>query len=411
MKKELIPVLPKGEQVICHLADTAQQESSWIAGQIADLCSRGIAHRDIAILYRAHYVTRPVEEELIRQKIPYVVYSGVQFFGRAEIKDALCYLRMLVYRDDLSFRRIVNQPRRNIGVRRMHFLEQWAQAHGCTLYEALQDTVDQDIFKGTGAADFIQLIDTMSAAAEGKPVSEVLAAIVNESGYEEMLRTEGSQERLDNLAELKQSAFEYETTCGEEVTLESYLNHIALFTNADTGDAGDRVKLMTVHTAKGLEFPYVFLCAMNEGIFPSRKTRTEEGMEEERRLAYVAITRAQKQLFLSEAGGRNFDGSPRYPSRFLLEIKPECMNFTRPPTPDLIRRTKHWVGISDRMLRPAGESLFEVGTQVIHSVFGEGTVKDIDMDKSAYVIEFDGLPTPRSISFRAKLTEKKTDGS
>ena len=134
-------------------------------------------------------------------------------------------------------------------------------------------------------------------------------------------------------------------------------------------------------------------------------------MEEERRLAYVAITRAQKQLFLSEAGGRNFDGSPRYPSRFLLEIKPECMNFTRPPTPDLIRRTKHWVGISDRMLRPAGESLFEVGTQVIHSVFGEGTVKDIDMDKSAYVIEFDGLPTPRSISFRAKLTEKKTDGS
>ncbi len=411
MKKELIPVLPKGEQVICHLADTAQQESSWIAGQIADLCSRGIAHRDIAILYRAHYVTRPVEEELIRQKIPYVVYSGVQFFGCAEIKDALCYLRMLVYRDDLSFRRIVNQPRRNIGVRRMHFLEQWAQAHGCTLYEALQDTVDQDIFKGTGAADFIQLIDTMSADAEGKPVSEVLAAIVNESGYEEMLRTEGSQERLDNLAELKQSAFEYETTCGEEVTLESYLNHIALFTNADTGDAGDRVKLMTVHTAKGLEFPYVFLCAMNEGIFPSRKTRTEEGMEEERRLAYVAITRAQKQLFLSEAGGRNFDGSPRYPSRFLLEIKPECMNFTRPPTPDLIRRTKHWVGISDRMLRPAGESLFEVGTQVIHSVFGEGTVKDIDMDKSAYVIEFDGLPTPRSISFRAKLTEKKTDGS
>ena len=133
-----------------------------------------------------------------------------------------------------------------------------------------------------------------------------------------MLRTEGSQERLDNLAELKQSIYEYETTCGEEVTLPHYLNHVALFTNADTGGPGDQVKLMTVHAAKGLEFPYVFLCSMNEGIFPSRKVRTLPGMEEERRLAFVALTRAERGLYLSEADGRNFDGSPRYPSRWRL---------------------------------------------------------------------------------------------
>lgn len=131
-----------------------------------------------------------------------------------------------------------------------------------------------------------------------------------------MLRTEGSQERLDNLAELKQSVYEYETTCGEEATLEHYLTHVALFTNNDVESGKDQVRMMTVHSAKGLEFPYVFLCGMNEGIFPSRKTNTKQAMEEERRLAFVAVTRAKKGLFLSEAEGRNFDGSMRYPSRF-----------------------------------------------------------------------------------------------
>src|SRR5699024_9036953 len=147
--------------------------------------------------------------------------------------------------------------------------------------------MDEPIFKGTRAASFLSLIDGFSDGYEGRPVSEVLSAILNESGYEKMLRTEGSQERLDNLAELKQSVYEYETTCGEEATLEHYLAHVALCTNADAQDQGDKVKLMTVHAAKGLESPHVFLCGMNEGIFPSRKVRTLPGMEEERRLAFV----------------------------------------------------------------------------------------------------------------------------
>ena len=219
-----------------------------------------------------------------------------------------------------------------------------------------------------------------------------------------MLRTEGSQERLDNLAELKQSVYEYETTCGEEVTLEHYLTHVSLFTNADTSDPGDKVRLMTVHAAKGLEFPYVFLCGMNEGIFPSRKVRTLPGMEEERRLAYVALTRAEQGLFLSEADGRNFDGSPRYPSRFLLDIDQELLTFTQPPREDLLREARQSICLSTQYLaeEDRGEA-FPVGQRVRHAMFGPGTVLSVDRDKGAHVVQFDGMQTPRKISFRARL--------
>ena len=171
-----------------------------------------------------------------------------------------------------------------MGERRMRFLEDYAAKKSCTLYEALCRTLDDEIFRGTKASGFVKLIESFAADCSERPVSELLSAVLNASRYEEALRTEGSQERLDNLAELKQSVYEYETACGEEATLEHYLAHVALFTNSDAEETGDKVKLMTVHAAKGLEFPYVFLCEMNEGIFPSRKTNTLPGMEEERRL-------------------------------------------------------------------------------------------------------------------------------
>ena len=219
-----------------------------------------------------------------------------------------------------------------------------------------------------------------------------------------MLRTEGSQERLDNLAELKQSVHEYETTCGEESTLEHYLAHVALFTNADMGEAGDRVKLMTVHAAKGLEFPHVFLCGMNEGVFPSRKVRTRPAMEEERRLAFVALTRAEQGLYLSGAEGRRFDGSPWYPSRFLLDIGPEHLSYVREPREGLIREARAYIDSSQRRL-PEDEhtAAFPPGQRVKHFVFGVGTVVDVDWDKGAHVVQFDDMSTPRRISFRAGL--------
>ena len=403
VKKALLPTLPSGSPVVCHLAGSQEAEAGWIAGQIQELHRQGVPYREMAVLYRAHYVTRAVEEVLLREKVPYAIYSGVQFFDRMEIKDALSYLRMIAYQDDLSFRRVVNTPKRNLGKRRMAFLQEAAEAQGCSLYQALEENVDGPLFQGTKAKQFLSLVKDFSQNYEGRPVSEVLSALLDASGYEAMLRTEGSQERLDNLAELKQSIYEYETTCGEEVTLPHYLNHVALFTNADTGEPGDQVKLMTVHAAKGLEFPYVFLCSMNEGIFPSRKVRTLPGMEEERRLAFVALTRAERGLYLSEADGRNFDGSPRYPSRFLLEIDPSLLSFTEPHEEGLLQEAQNFIRHSQSLLPEEEAPILPEGQRVRHLLFGEGTVLETDRDKGAYVIQFDGMATPRKISFRVKL--------
>ena len=404
IKKDLIPMLPDGPSVLCHCAKTAGEEAEWMAFQMRELHDGGVPYRDMTVLYRAHYVSRSVEEVLLKRKIPYSIYSGVQFFGRMEIKDALSYLRMIAYKDDLSFRRIVNVPKRNMGRRRMRFLEERAAQYGCSLYDALCRTLDDDIFKGAKASKFVSLIETYASNYAERPVSEVLSAVLNDSGYEEALRTEGAQERLDNLAELKQAVYEYETTCGEEATLEHYLSHVALFSNADGQQAGDKVKLMTVHAAKGLEFPYVFLCGMNEGVFPSRKTRTLPGMEEERRLAFVAVTRAEKRLYLSQAEGRNLDGSPRYPSRFVLDIDPELLEYTIKPREGLVAEAREYIEMSRRYLPENLENeRLSVGDRVEHSVLGPGTVAEVDVDRGAYVVQFDGMQTPRAIAFRAKL--------
>ena len=403
IKKELLPVRPAGESVLCHHARNAEEEAEWIAFQMLQLHDRGVYFKDMTVLYRAHYVTRTIEEVFQKRKLPYCIYSGVQFFNRMEIKDALSYLRMIAYKDDLSFRRVANTPKRNLGQRRMRFLQDYAEANACSLYEALCRTLEDEIFKGTKAARFVTLVERFAAGYAGRPISEVLGAILDESGYEQMLRTEGSQERLDNLAELKQSVFEYETTCGEEATLEHYLSHVALFTNSDASEPGDKVKLMTVHAAKGLEFPYVFLCQMNEGVFPTRRTATLPAMEEERRLAFVALTRAEKRLYLSEAEGRNLDGSPRYPSRFVLDIDPELLEYTAPPREELIRDARDYIAAHVKALPQEDFVPFAVGQRVRHAVMGPGTVIEVDTGKGAHLVKFDAMPTPRAISFRAKL--------
>ena len=404
MEKSLLPTLPDGAPVRLHHARSAADEAAWMAAQMQALHDGGTPYRDMTVLYRAHYLTRTVEEVLQREKIPYTIYSGVQFFGRAEIKDALSYLRMIACRDDLSFLRIANVPKRNLGERRMTFLKDYAAQNGCSLYDALRKNLDGELLRGTKAGKFVSLIERFTGVYDQMPVSELLAAVLNESGYETMLRTEGSQIRLDNLAELKQSIYAYETTCGEECTLEHYLAHVAMFTSADLDDPRDQVRLMTVHSAKGLEFPHVFLCAMNEGIFPSKKTRTMPGMEEERRLCFVAMTRAQKGLYLSEAEGRNLDGSPRYPSRFLLDIRDDLLTFTKTPREDLIRQAREYIGFSSRFLDDAAAAQgFAPGTRVRHAVFGAGTVLDIDPVQRSQLVQFDAMPTPRAISLRVKL--------
>ena len=285
MKKDLIPMLPHRNKVVVHHADNPRKEAQWIISQIRHLNENGVNLGDITILYRAHYVTRVIEEEMIKEKMPYMIYSGVQFFERMEIKDALSYLRLIAFKDDLSFMRIANVPKRNLGQKRMKFLREYADEKHISLYDALKENIEESLFSNTRAKSFIQLIDSYAEHMNEKPVSELLSEILDLSGYEEMMRTEGAQDRLDDLAELKQSIYEWETTVGEETDLVSYLRHISLFTNADMAIEKGKVRLMTIHAAKGLEFPYVFIMQLVEGIFPSRKIRTIEGMEEERRLA------------------------------------------------------------------------------------------------------------------------------
>ena len=406
IEKELIPTLPAGAPVVWHHAKTAEAEALWIAGRIKALSAEGVPLRDIAILYRAHHISRTLEEVFLKEEIPYTIFSGVQFFNRMEIKDALSYLRLVAYRDDLSFLRVANVPKRNIGERRMRFLQEYAEANGCTLYAALVQNLEHELLKKTQAHKLVELVERFGARSPEMPVSELLSAILDESGYETMLRTEGAQDRLDNLAELKQAIYEFETTCGEEATLEGYLARVALLTNTDAAQDGERVRMMTVHTAKGLEFPHVFLAGMEEGVFPSKKTSTIEAMEEERRLAFVAFTRAQRSLSLSESEGRNFDGSFRYPSRFLFNVDEpllvrEGMEDTR-----LLRDAFRHIEASERLLAPASEQAqFQPGDRVRHAIMGDGMIVEVDLAASAYVVQFDILPTQRRISFRAKLAK------
>lgn len=404
IKKDLLPELPDGRTVLYHNADNPVKEADWILQQIRNLQNGGTALRDMTILYRASYLTRPVEDALLKAKIQYRIYSGVPFYGREEIKDALSYLRMIVSQDDLSFRRIVNKPKRNIGRSRMVFLEKYAEEHGCTLYTALRRNLDQEVCRRTKAEQFVRLIDSFAAGYGMRQVSDLLSDILDKSGYEEMRRTEGSQERLDNLAELKQMIYEFETSCGEETTAEHFLAHISLFTNSDINDPSDKVKLMTIHAAKGLEFPYVFLCGLNEGIFPSRRIRTLAGMEEERRIAFVAMTRAEKGLFLSGANGVNHDGIPRYPSRFVMDIDKELLEYTEEVDESLVKDARAYYVYSEKsMPENLQNSMLQPGTRIRHAHFGEGTIQSADMEKGMYLIQFDSMPTPRSLMARVKL--------
>ena len=406
MKKQLIPTLAKGERVVYSHAKTTKEEANSIAERIKKLSKAGVPYGDITILYRAHYIARTIEEGLMRAEIPYTVYSGVQFFDRMEIKDALSYLRLIAYRDDLSFMRIVNTPKRNIGEKRMRFLKEYAAANGCLLYDALVKSIDEPMFANTQARRFVKLIERFSSICHTMPASELLSAVLNESGYEEALRTEGAQDRLDNLAELKQAVYEYETGCGEESRLEDFLSHVALLTNADAAAAPNAVKLMTVHTAKGLEFPYVFICGLDEGMFPSKRTSSFEAMEEERRLAFVAMTRAEKGLYLSDAEGRGLDGSFRYPSRFVFDIDRQLMDYSTELDPALKAEAQRYISSAHNRLKGlSGQQRLNVGDRVRHDIMGNGVIEDIDEERMAYVVKFDELPTTRKINFKANLKE------
>ena len=403
LKKQLTAVRADDRKPLYYHAKTGQLEADWITANMRALHEAGMPYSSMGVLYRAHYVSRAVEESLIRSKIPYVLYSGVEFYKRKEIKDVLCYLRMIYSGDDISFLRTVNEPRRGVGRTRIAALKEFAQLNRCSLYEALTANLETELFRRSRAREYVRLIEKYRAIFDGLDLTDLLAGVLNESGYEDMLRSCGEEERLDNLAELKQAIYDFQRKAGEEVTLGNYLDHAALFTNMDQTEKAQAVKLMTIHAAKGLEFPVVFLCGLSEGIFPGKRANTREKLEEERRLCYVAFTRARDRLFLSDAAGTNYDGSFRCPSRFLFNAEKENVEYAGPLDPELEERTLEQVrrtGDTDTRPEQPGEL---VGKRVLHPVFGEGSVIGIPRGQEGVIVQFDAMATPRTFGPGAKI--------
>lgn len=398
----LVAVKPSEACPLYVHSRTTGDEAQWVTNEIKRLVEAGTKYSDIAVLYRSHFVSRSIEEAFIKTKIPYILYSGTEFYKRKEIKDVLAYLRMVAYADDLSFRRVINEPKRNFGKKRMSMLKSYCETHRCSLYSGLQDLLEEKTVKSTGASAFVDIIENFRKTYKEKSLSDLVTELMAATGYEVMLRQAGEQERLDNLAELKQSIDEYEKTSGEENTLEEYLQSIALYTNNDREKDKDSVTMMTIHTAKGLEFPYVFVCGVNEGIFPSKHVDTEAMLEEERRMAYVACTRAERGLYISDAEGLNYDDSFRYPSRFIFNIDREAIDYVNELPQRLVDDTKSYIAANESHYMPLDTEL-KPGDRVRHKVFGEDTITGIRGDIGCYVVKFDRVETERNLKIGTGL--------
>lgn len=403
LKKDLTSVREDARKPLYFHAKTNQLEADWMTANMRAMHESGLPYSSMAVLYRAHYVSRAVEESLIRNKIPYILYSGVEFYKRKEIKDILCYLRMVYCSDDISFLRTVNEPRRGIGRTRIAALKDYAVLHSCGLYEALLNNLETDLFRRSRAKEYVRMVEKYKAIYSNLDLTDLLAGVLADSGYEDMLRTNGEEDRLDNLAELKQAIYDFARKAGEEVSLENYLDHAALFTNMDQTERAQAVKLMTVHAAKGLEFSTVFVCGLSEGIFPGKRANTREKLEEERRLCYVAFTRAKDRLYLSDAAGTNYDGSFRYPSRFVFNAEKENLDYMVPLDPDVEERALEQIRRTEPGDHIPSTVCEEVGKIVVHSVFGKGTIIGTPREQSGVIVQFESMVTPRTFGPGAKL--------
>lgn len=393
--KDLFTKTAYSRITIHYHAPSDDKEGDWIASQIEKLSENGMNYCDFAILYRASYLSRKIEQALLKKHIKYVVWGGIRFFERREIKDILAYFRLIAYKqDDLSFKRIINTPSRRFGNVSMARLQEQAEIENLSLYDTLHKNVKANIFDKPSIVGFIRLIDELTEKSKYMSVSDLFDLVLKDSGLEDMYRTEADNERLENIAELKQSIKEYEIVNAEEdeINLETYLQDIALYTNADYKNDGETVKLMTIHQSKGLEFPVVFVCGLSEGIFPSHRTireRKKNGEEEERRLMYVAVTRAEQALFLTESEGYNaVTRTDKFPSRFIREIKESLLeiegDLTKEQMAELFDGTKQLIEDLNDDTSPVN---YQVGDKVAHKIFGFGQIIE-ESSNTSYKVRF-----------------------
>jgi DNA helicase-2/ATP-dependent DNA helicase PcrA len=395
--KELFTRALPHKKVIHYHGRSEADESAWVTRQVALLAGEaGSGYDDIAILFRTASLSRPFEQALIQQKVPYVIWGGVRFFERREIKDALGYLKLVSRRDDMAFRRVVNVPSRKFGRASLAKLTALAEAEGASLFDTLCRHQGDKEFARPAIKAFCDLITKYEELKPRLSVSELLEQLLTESGLKDEIRNDEDQERLDNLNELIHSVRDYETAHrDDEPTIEHYLQDIALYTNADYRSDSRRVRLMTIHQAKGLEFKYVFVVGLTEGVFPSHRSireRKKAAEEEERRLMYVALTRAERALFLTESEGYNgATQGNKYPSRFLSEIGESLVTVEGNLDPSLLEGTRALVEGLNREIELADASAdFTPGARVRHKVFGEGRVIENNREKSSCYVDFGG---------------------
>lgn len=396
LEKDLYTDNGDGEEVVYYHEKTEYEEAARIAENIHFLkTQKGYCYSDFAVLYRSGFLSWAIEKKLNELGIPYEIFGGIKFYQRMEIQDVIAYLRLIAYDDDSSFKRIVNKPRRRFGKVKMKRLLDLHEPNR-SLFDTLCAHLDDDVLQKSDAEAFVRLVKELRRRSYIESVPDMVSAVCSESGYESYIRELGDMERFDNLSEFKRIAVEQDKSEGEPLSLEEFLDRIALQMNDSDSDEQDNVKLMTIHAAKGLEFPVVFVIGLSEGIFPSSKTMEERsnlGLEEERRLCYVAITRAKEQLFLSESEGTTPRGTRKTPSRFLQEIGTE--NYKQiGSVPIELQNNAIVTTISDSVI----QEKHSVGDTITHSVFGQGVIKEITGNGTNYRIKFDVPYGERDIS-------------
>ena len=393
--KELYTMRLNERRALYRHCRSEREESEFIADTIEKGLRDGDSPRDFAILYRSSFLSRGLEQTLLKRKLPYSVWGGVRFFERKEIKDVICYLRLIASdADDMAFTRIINLPARKFGKSSLSALKTIADTDGIPLMRALRLAADTPKFNRKPIRDFILLIDTMRVLSERMPVSELTDKVLIDSGLADLYRMDEREDRLENIAELINSMKEFELSNDEDDdrTLSAYLQEIALYTTADNAADKDRIRLMTIHQSKGLEFPTVFITGLTEGVFPNHRSireRRKDGEEEERRLMYVAVTRARGMLYLSESEGYlNDNGALKYPSRFLTEIPEVLLTVEGDPDPSLTEGTRNMVTLLNAELGEGGDPPMSPGTEVEHRVFGRGVIVSFDPAAQSYRVRF-----------------------
>ena len=421
----------EGEPIHYRQFMNAYEEAEYIAGDISRRVREdGCQYKDCAILYRTNAQSRLFEEKFLMANIPYKLVGGVNFYARKEIKDLLSYLKTVDNgKDDLAVRRIINVPKRGIGLTTIGRVQDYADQKGISFYDALRETENIPAL-GRAAAKitpFVTFIQSLRSKLEYVSVSELLKDIIEETGYVAELQAEGTEEaegRIENINELITKVVSYEEE-NEDPTLSGFLEEVALIADIDTVDGDDnQVLLMTLHSAKGLEFPYVYLAGMEDGIFPSYMTITADDpteIEEERRLCYVGITRAMKELTLTCAQQRMIRGETQYnrPSRFIREIPRELVELGRnfkeqkvkeiplPKSMKQMREAFRQPAFMPKQFEVKKETSlsYNVGDTVKHIKFGVGVVKDIAEGGRDYevTVDFDKVGVKKMFASFAKL--------